>query len=81
MDSWLSGPLRVITEPAGKEPKQAQPEKNDKSGEGSVVPKKDNPINAPEPDSECIETIATASGAGEQTQTIRILHLENRKSC
>lgn len=43
--------LRVIREPTGKEPKQAQPEKNDKRGEGSVVPKTDNPINAPEPDS------------------------------
>lgn len=52
--------LRVITEPTGKEPKQAQPEKNDKRGEGSVVPKTDNPINAPEPDSVCIGTIATA---------------------
>lgn len=52
--------LRVITEPTGKEPKQAQPEKNDKRGEGSVVPKTDNPINAPEPDSVCIGTIALA---------------------
>lgn len=52
--------LRVITEPTGKEPKQAQQEKNDTRGEGSVVPKTDNPINAPEPDSVCIGTIATA---------------------
>lgn len=39
-------------------PKQAQPEKNDKRGEGSVVPKTDNPINAPEPDSGCMGFIA-----------------------
>lgn len=38
---------RVTVEPAGEEPKQSPPERNDKRGGESVVPKTDNPINAP----------------------------------
>lgn len=48
--------LRVITEPTGTE--TGATGKNDKRGEGSVVPKTDNPINAPEPDSGCMGFIA-----------------------
>lgn len=36
-----------IVEPAGDEPKLAQPEKNDERDEGSVIPKTGNQINAP----------------------------------
>lgn len=38
---------RVTEEPAGEEPKQVAPKKKKERGEGSVVPKTSNQINAP----------------------------------